>query len=33
VIFEDYNEDGVIDANDRILMDKTDAPEFFYGIK
>jgi TonB-linked SusC/RagA family outer membrane protein len=33
VIFEDYNEDGVIDANDRILMDKTDAPELFYGIK
>lgn len=33
VIFEDYNKDGVINADDRILMDKTDAPELFYGIK
>jgi TonB-linked SusC/RagA family outer membrane protein len=33
VIFEDYNKDGVIDADDRILMDKTDAPELFYGMK
>lgn len=33
VIFEDYKADGVIDADDRILLDKTDAPELFYGIK
>lgn len=33
VIFEDYNKDGVIDADDRILLNKTDAPELFYGIK
>ena len=33
VIFEDVNKDGVIDADDRILLDKTDAPQIFYGIK
>lgn len=33
VIFEDYNGDGVINADDRILLEKTDAPELFYGIK
>ena len=33
VIFEDVNGDGVIDADDRILLDKTDAPQIFYGIK
>lgn len=32
VIFEDYNNDGVINADDRILIDKTDAPELFYGL-
>ncbi len=33
VIFEDVNGDKVINADDRILMEKTDAPELFYGIK
>ena len=33
VIFEDVNDDKVINADDRILLDKTDAPELFYGIK
>jgi len=33
VIFEDVNGDGVIDADDQILLDKTDSPELFYGIK
>lgn len=33
VIFEDVNGDGVIDADDRILVDKTDAPQIFYGTK
>ncbi|MDR1938571.1 MAG: TonB-dependent receptor, partial [Tannerellaceae bacterium] len=33
VIFEDVNGDGEINADDRILLDKTDAPELFYGIK
>lgn len=32
VIFEDYNADKKIDADDRILIDKTDAPEIFYGV-
>ena len=32
VIFEDVNNDGVINADDRILIDKTDAPELFYGL-
>src|SRR5690625_4172965 len=32
VIFEDVNGDGVIDSDDRILFDKTDAPRVFYGI-
>lgn len=31
LIFEDYDKNGVIDANDRILVDNTDAPEVFYG--
>ncbi|MDR2120867.1 MAG: TonB-dependent receptor [Tannerella sp.] len=33
VIFEDVNNDQVINADDRILLDKTDAPELFYGLK
>lgn len=32
VIFEDVNGDGVIDSDDRILFDKTDAPRVFYGL-
>lgn len=32
VIFEDYNNDGQINSDDKILFDKTDAPETFYGI-
>lgn len=32
VIFEDVNGDGVIDSDDRILFDKTDAPQVFYGV-
>ncbi len=32
VIFEDYNDDGVINAEDRILLDKTDFPTTFYGV-
>lgn len=32
VIFEDVSGDGEITADDRILLDKTDAPEIFYGI-
>ncbi len=31
VIFRDVNDDGVIDGNDRILFDRVDAPETFYG--
>jgi TonB-linked SusC/RagA family outer membrane protein len=31
VIFRDVNEDGKIDADDRILVDYTDAPRVFYG--
>jgi len=31
VIFKDVNNDGVIDGNDKILQDKVDAPEIFYG--
>jgi len=33
VIFEDVNGDGVINSEDRILIDKTDFPTTFYGIK
>lgn len=33
VIFEDYNNDGVINSEDRILLDKTDFPTTFYGVK
>jgi len=32
VIFEDVSGDGEITADDQILLDKTDAPEIFYGI-
>jgi TonB-linked SusC/RagA family outer membrane protein len=32
VIFEDYDKNGTINADDRILIDKTDAPEIFYGV-
>lgn len=32
VIFEDVSGDGKITSDDQILMDKTDAPEIFYGI-
>src|SRR5690606_33768323 len=32
VIFEDVSGDGEITSDDRILLDKTDAPEIFYGI-
>lgn len=32
VIFEDVNDDGQITSDDRILIDKTDAPEIFYGL-
>lgn len=32
VIFEDVSGDGIINSDDRILLDKTDAPEIFYGI-
>ena len=31
VIFRDVNDDGKIDANDRILVDYTDGPRTFYG--
>ncbi|MBW6502087.1 MAG: SusC/RagA family TonB-linked outer membrane protein, partial [Bacteroidales bacterium] len=31
LIFEDVDKNGIIDANDRILVDNTDAPEVFYG--
>ena len=31
VIFEDVNGDGIINADDKILLDFTDAPEVFYG--
>lgn len=33
VIFEDVSGDGKIDADDRILLDKSDGPELFYGAK
>ncbi|MDR0575809.1 MAG: TonB-dependent receptor [Tannerella sp.] len=32
IIFRDVNEDGQITADDKILVDHTDAPEIFYGI-
>src|SRR5690606_36285110 len=32
VKFEDISGDGVINSDDRILFDKTDAPQVFYGI-
>ena len=32
VIFEDVSGDGKIDSDDRILLDKTDAQEIFYGV-
>ncbi len=32
VIFEDVSGDGKIDSDDRILLDKADTPELFYGI-
>ena len=32
VIYEDVSGDGKITSDDRILLDKTDAPEIFYGI-
>lgn len=32
VIFEDYNNDGKINSEDRILLDKTDFPTTFYGV-
>jgi TonB-linked SusC/RagA family outer membrane protein len=32
VIFEDYNADGKIDGNDRILIDEVDAPQTYYGV-
>jgi TonB-linked SusC/RagA family outer membrane protein len=32
VIFEDYNKDGIIDGNDRILIDEVDAPNTYYGV-
>jgi TonB-linked SusC/RagA family outer membrane protein len=32
VIFRDVSGDGVIDGDDRILVDQVDAPETFYGI-
>jgi len=32
VIFEDYDNNGVIDGDDRILIEHTDAPEVFYGV-
>jgi TonB-linked SusC/RagA family outer membrane protein len=32
VIFEDYDKNGKIDGNDRILIDEVDAPNTYYGI-
>jgi hypothetical protein len=32
VIFEDVSGDDKITSDDRILLDKTDAPEIFYGV-
>ena len=32
LIFEDYSGDEIINSDDRILIDETDAPEIFYGI-
>ena len=32
VIFEDVSGDGIINADDRILLKNTDAPQLFYGL-
>jgi len=32
VIFEDVNKDGAITSDDKILLDKADAPETYYGV-
>jgi len=32
VIFEDYDKNGVINGNDRILIDEVDAPYNYYGV-
>ena len=32
LIFEDYSGDGIINSDDRVLIDETDTPEIFYGI-
>jgi TonB-dependent starch-binding outer membrane protein SusC len=32
LIYEDYSGDGIINSDDRILIDETDTPEIFYGI-
>lgn len=32
VIFEDVSGDSLINSDDQILLDKTDAPELFYGL-
>ncbi|MBE3084900.1 MAG: TonB-dependent receptor, partial [Bacteroidetes bacterium] len=32
VIFEDVSGDGIINGDDRILVDYTDAPETYYGV-
>lgn len=32
VIFEDVSGDGIINADDRILLKNTDAPQVFYGL-
>lgn len=32
IIFRDVNEDGVIDGNDRIRLDKTNIPTYIYGF-
>lgn len=32
IIFRDVSGDGIINDNDRMLIDHTDAPEVFYGI-
>ncbi len=32
LIFEDVSKDGVINGDDRVLIDEADVPEIFYGI-